>query len=119
VQAHWLPFRAGRADSLHPLRGDLSYANFFEKEDLKGQDLKGITFVGAELSGCDLREADLREMDLSHANMYHVRLEGADLRGANVEGPDLSTLGLRGVRLDIGRAVALAHSLGPSVYFDI
>ena len=26
--------------------GDLSYANLFEKEDLKGQDLRGVRFVG-------------------------------------------------------------------------
>jgi fluoroquinolone resistance protein len=46
-------------------------------------------------------------------------LEGADLRGANVEGLDLSALGLRGVRLDVGQAVALAHSLGASVHLEI
>ena len=43
----------------------------------------------------------------------------AGLRGARVERLDLSAFGPHEVRLDVGQAVALAHSLGTSVHLEV
>ena len=61
--------------------GDLSYANLFEKRDLKGQDLGGCASWRRSSPVATSRGRTSGGEDLARANLSGARLKGADLRG--------------------------------------
>jgi uncharacterized protein YjbI with pentapeptide repeats len=94
--------------------GDWSYVNL-RMQDLSGRKFRSLRLVNADLYGCDLRKTDLRDADLSNASLGQAQLGGADLRGATLDGVDLTSFDLRGVRIDLAQAIAVASAHGAIV----
>jgi uncharacterized protein YjbI with pentapeptide repeats len=102
---------------LRPLEvtgGDWSFVGL-SMAKLRGVTFRGVRMREADLGGADLTEATLSDVDLSGAQLAKAVLVKADLRGSDLSSLDPAQTRIRGARITLEQAVAIAHALGLQV----